>query len=455
MTPLRSELRVLTRLSAPVALTQLGIMMPGVVDVLMVARIEPQSLAACALGNMWQWGWMSLAMGLVFGCDPLIAQAHGRGDGPGTALAYQRGIVVALLASIPLCVVLALSGPGLSLLGQAQEVADKAWRYNLWKLPTAPCFLIYAAMRQYLQGRALMAPATWVMWIGNLLHVPLNALLIFGGLGIPALGLPGAAIASSITTLFLVLCLASWIRIFRLDEGAKRRWDRESFSRAGVLQVARLGLPIGLQMSLEGWAFALATVMAGWIGVGAVASHQIVLNLASLAFMVPLGVSQGASTRVGNMIGAGDATGLRRAVGAALLLGAGVMAVSAAAFAIFRRELPLLYSDDLAVAAAAAQIMPLAAAFQLSDGLQVVAGGVLRGMGRPDASAIVNLVGYYAFTLPLAYALGFMAGWGLWGIWLALCIGLLGVAAALTVWTRRVARLPLGQLQVRIKQGLG
>jgi multidrug resistance protein, MATE family len=453
MTPLRSELRILTRLSVPVALTQLGTMMTGVVDVLMVARIEPESLAACALGNMWQWAWMSMAMGLVIGCDPLIAQAHGRGDGPGTALAFQRGIVVALLASLPLCIVLALSGPGLSLLGQAPEVAAKAWRYNLWKLPTAPCILVYSAMRQYLQGRALMAPATWVMWIGNALHVPLNALLIFGGLGIPALGLQGAAISSSITTLFLVVCLAFWIRVFRLHEGAHRRWDRESFSRSGVLQVARLGLPIGLQMSLEAWAFTLATVMAGWIGVGAVASHQIALNLAALAFMVPLGVSQGASTRVGNLIGAGDAAGLRRAVGAALLLGAGVMALSAASFAIFRRELPLLYSDDLVVAAAAAQIMPLAAAFQLSDGLQVVAGGVLRGMGRPDASAIVNLVGYYAFTLPLAYALGFWAGLGLWGIWLALCVGLLGVAVALTVWARRVAQLPLSQLQVRVRHG--
>jgi MATE family multidrug resistance protein len=453
MSALRSELRVLTRLSAPVALTQLGMMMTGVVDVLMVARVEPESLAACALGNMWQWAWMSMGMGLVFGCDPLIAQAHGRKDGPGTALAFQRGVVVALLASVPLCAALALSGPGLLLLRQAPEVAAKAWHYNLWKLPTAPCFLVYSALRQYLQGRALMAPATWVMWIGNALHVPLNALLIFGGFGIPALGLNGAAIASSITTLFLVVCLAAWIRIFRLHEGAHRRWDRESFSLSGVLQVARLGLPIGLQMSLEAWAFTLATVMAGWIGVSAVASHQIALNLASLAFMVPLGVSQGASTRVGNLIGAGDAAGLQRAVGASLLLGAGVMAVSAAAFAIFRHELPRLYSDDPMVAAAASQIMPLAAAFQLSDGVQVVAGGVLRGMGRPDASAVVNLVGYYVFTLPLAYVLGFQAGFGLWGIWLALCLGLLGVASALTIWARRISRLPLSQLQVAVTRG--
>jgi multidrug resistance protein, MATE family len=452
MTALGSELRLLTRLSAPVALTQLGLMLTGVVDLLMVARVEPEALAACALGNMWQWSFMSMGMGLVLGSDPLIAQAHGRGDGPGTALAFQRGLLVAVLASVPVTAALALTGPGLELLGQAPSVAAKAWEYNLCKLPTVPCFLVYSALRQFLQGRTIMAPATWVMWIGNLLHVPLNALLIFGLLGLPRLGLNGAAISSAITTLFLVTCLWTWMRVFRLYEGAERRWDRESFALPGLIQVARLGLPVGLQMSLEAWAFAWATMMAGWISIDAVGGHQIALNLASLAFMVPLGISQGASTRVGNLIGSGDSSGLRRAVTASLLLGGGVMTASAASFAIFRRELPLLYSDDATVAAIATQILPLAAAFQLSDGVQVVAGGVLRGMGRPDASAIVNLVGYYAFALPLAYLLGFHLHWGLWGIWAALCIGLLAVAAALTIWARRISHLPLAHLQLTLRR---
>jgi MATE family multidrug resistance protein len=206
-------------------------------------------------------------------------------------------------------------------------------------------------------------------------------------------------------------------------------------------------------MSFEAWAFAWATLMAGWIGIETVDGHQVALNMASLAFMVPLGISQGASTRVGNLIGAGDGPGLRRAALGALLLGGGVMSISAAAFAIFRNELPLLYTDNRAVATIAASILPLAAAFQLSDGVQVVAGGVLRGMGRPDASAIVNLFGYYAFALPLAYVLGFHTGLGLWGIWLALCIALLGVAAALALWVWRISHLPISQLQVAVRVG--
>src|SRR5688572_15515317 len=165
MSSLRAELKIVSRLSVPVVLSQLGLMAMGVVDTLMVSRLGVMELGASALGNAWQWTWMSLGVGLVMGIDPLISQAHGRGDGASTALALQRGIVLGLVASVPIMLCLVLTEPGLVLLGQDPEVARVAGRYNLYKLPTVPCFLIYSALRQYLQGRTLMAPATWVIWI--------------------------------------------------------------------------------------------------------------------------------------------------------------------------------------------------------------------------------------------------------------------------------------------------
>jgi MATE family multidrug resistance protein len=188
--------------------------------------------------------------------------------------------------------------------------------------------------------------------------------------------------------------------------------------------------------------------MAGWIDVNAIGSHQIVLNMAALAFMVPLGISMGAATRVGNLIGQGDHAGMRRAVKASLILGASVMSVSALLFTCLRQELPRLYTDDLALIPLAAKILPLAGAFQLADGTQVVAGGVLRGMGRPQAAAALNLIGYYVFALPLAYLLGFQLQLGLRGVWIALAFGLLGIAGSLLFWVRRTARRPLAELQV-------
>jgi MATE family multidrug resistance protein len=154
------ELLRLCRMSAPIVLTQVGLMLTGVVDTLMVARVDVDSLAASAVGNMWQWSWMSLGVGLVMGIDPVISQAHGRGDEPTTGLALQRGVVLALAASVPLAVAQSLTEPGLLLLGQPAHVAARAADYNLLKLPTIPCFLVFTAMRGYLQDRTLMAPST-------------------------------------------------------------------------------------------------------------------------------------------------------------------------------------------------------------------------------------------------------------------------------------------------------
>jgi multidrug resistance protein, MATE family len=452
MAPIRAELGLIMRLSGPVVLSQLGMMTMGAVETLMVGHVGATELAACALGNVWEWTWLCLGLGLVMGIDPLISQAHGRGDGPGTALALQRGIVIALIASIPICLCLAFTRQGLILLGQEPAVAELAGTYNLYKLPTVPCYLIYAALKQYLQGRALMLPATLVMWAGNVVHAALTWLLVFGAAGLPALGLIGAAVSESVTFFLLVLGLIITIRGLGLHRGAWRSWRRDSFAWYGLAQTTRIGVPIGMQIAFEAWAFSIATFMAGWLGRDALGSHQIVLNLAALAFMVPLGVSQGAATRVGNLVGAGDLGAMQASVIAAILLGALVMVPPALVFTLLRHELPALYSSDPQVVAYAAQILPIAAAFQLCDGAQVVAGGVLRGMGRPDTGAVLSLCGYYVVALPLAYVAGFIWGYGLLGIWCALAVGLTLVAVALVTLMRAASRRSLLALQLDIER---
>lgn len=452
MASLRVELGKMARLSGPVALSQLGMMTMGAVETLMVGRLGATELAASALGNVWEWTWLCLGLGLVMGTDPLISQAHGRGDGPATALALQRGLLLALMASVPIGLALAYTREGLLLLGQDAAVAQLAGEYNLYKLPTVPCFLLYSALRQYLQSRTLMLPVTLVMWGGNLVHALLAWMLVFGAGPMPAFGIVGAAAAESTTFLLLVIGLSTTIRVLGLHRGAWRRWRRDTFAWRGLVQTMRLGVPIGMQIAFEAWAFSIATFMAGWLGRDAIGGHQIVLNLAALAFMIPLGVSQGAATRVGNLVGAGDADGLRTAVAAALLLGVAVMAPPALLFTWLQHELPTIYSSDPAVVGLASQILPVAAAFQLCDGAQVVAGGVLRGMGRPDAGAVLSLVGYYVVALPLAYVAAFVWGYGLVGIWASLAVGLTIVAVALMLLVRGAVRHPLIALQLDIER---
>lgn len=449
------EYREVWRLGWPLALAQLGILLAGVVDTVMVARVSVEALAACALANMYHWTFMAIGVGVVMGIDAEVSQAHGRRDGEAAARALQRGVILAVLASIPVTIALLFTERGLLLLGQAPEVARLAQRYNLYKLPTTLCFLLYSALKQYLQGRGIVKPATAVMWGANLLNAFLNWVLIFGNLGAPALGLEGAAIATTLATATEPIALYVIMKAYALDAGAKRPWDRSALALGPLMTTFKLGIPVGLQMSLEASAFGLASFMSGWIDVTTIGANQVVLNMASLAFMVPLGLSMGAATRIGNLIGEGDVAAMRRAVRASLALGALSMTASAVAFTTLRTQLPSLYSDDAALIAIAASVLPLAGAFQLADGVQVMACGALRGMGRPHGAALINVLGYFAFALPLAYLMAFEGGLGLYGIWLGLALGVGAVAIGLSAWTLRTANLPLEALRVDVRMAAG
>jgi MATE family multidrug resistance protein len=437
MGPTRREISSLVRLAVPVVGTQVGIMTMGVVDTIMLGSVGPKALAAAGLGATLIWGTLVVADGLVRGIDPIVAQAHGARDGERAALALQRGVVIAVGVSIPLAVLWLFTEEFLLATGQDAELAALAQRYVLVQIPSIACHMVYMALRGYLQGRAIMNPALWVMVFANIVHIFGNWVLIFGHLGAPALGVVGAGIATSLTRALALAALA-WITLgLRLHEGAWRPWSRQAFAPAGLRRVLALGLPVGLQVGLEVWAFQIATLMAGRLGVGELAGHQIVLNMASLTFMVPLGIAIGASTRVGNLIGAGRSERVQRAAWVAFGLGAGAMALFGAVMIGLRDQLPRLYTSDPEVIAVCAFLLPIAAAFQVFDGTQVVGCGILRGMGRTRAPALVTLVGYYAIGLPFSWWLGFERGLGLAGIWWGLCLGLVVVASALLVWVRR------------------
>ncbi len=429
------EARRLIAIATPVIATQVGTMMLGVIDALMVGRVNRESLAAAALGNVWVIGVLIVSMGIVFGIDPLVSQAHGAGDGGRVGLAAQQGIAVALLISIPTALALLLTKTALVALGQDPLIAAQAHNYAIVQIPAVPAFLVFTALRQYLQGRAIVTPAMWIVLISNLVNVAFNWVLIFGHLGSPALGLVGSGIATSVTRIFLVAALAGWILLFRLHEGAWIPWSTEVLRPARLLEVLRYGTPVAAQIGFEVWAFQFAALLAGRFGAAALASHTIVLNLASLSFMFPLGISIAAATRVGNLIGAKDPNGAQRAAWVAMGLAGMMMAVFAITFVAFRQDLPALYvPGDTVVIELAALLLPIAATFQLFDGLQVVANGVLRGMGRTKPTVIFNLVAFYLLGLPLAWILSIRAGMGVRGIWWGLCLGLAAVAMMLVAW---------------------
>jgi multidrug resistance protein, MATE family len=427
----KTELRILLALALPLMAAQVGMMLLGVVETMIVGRAGNTALAAASLGHVWMQGTILVATGVVLGADPILSQAHGAGDNRTLALTFQRGLVLSTLLGVPLSLLWLFTTPMLSHFGQDATLSRLAGTFVIVQAPTAFGFLVFTLTRQYLAARGVVAPALWVVVAVNVLNVGLTWWLVFGGPGVAPMGLVGAGLAGSAVRLLLPACLLALTFAVGLHRPAWMPWGRAAFSPRRIGRIVWLGLPVGLQFGLEVWAFQIATLLSGSLGETSLGAHAIVLNLASFSFMFPLGISTAASLRVGNLIGAGDEAGARRASRLALLLGAGVMSVFAAAFFLLRYQLPRLYGAEPAVLKLCADVLPIAAAFQMLDGTQVVASGVLRGLGRTRPAAFFNFCGYYILALPVAYWLGLRRGHGLAGVWWGLAGGLLSVALGL------------------------
>lgn len=450
---LLGELKRLLALGLPVAGTQLCFMMLGTVDTAMLGHFDARALAAAGIGNMWHWAVTSLAFGTVLGVEAILSQAYGRGDHEGLALGLQRGILVALLTSVPACVLQAFAEPVLLLFGQQAELASAAGSYCILRLPSVPAFLLVMALRVYLQARGIVWPAFFMALLANGINVALNWALIYDVLELGWGGLEGGAVATSLTSISLPLLLYLYCRWARLFTGFSRPWDEKSWALPGVLQVLTLGFPIGIQTALEGWAFGAASLFAGYLGTHALASYQITLHVAATLFMIPLGLSIGASTRVGNLIGARDLSGARRAIQVAFGAGVAWSIASGAGLLLLGGSIPRLFTEDAIVSRMVESSLIAVVAFQLFDASQAISAGVLRAMGRPHAGAVINAIAFFCVALPAAYYFAVVRGGGVLALWLGMAFGLFLVAAGTSIWVAFLSRKCIEELEVRITDG--
>jgi MATE family multidrug resistance protein len=422
-------------LAWPVALGQLASMSMSVVDTMMVGRVSASAMASVSLGAWWGFAIVVFAFGMLRALDPIAAQAHGAGDHRAVSLALGHGVALSLVLSLPAAGLFFFAERGLALLGQPAELLPTAGAFARVFAAAAPGMLLFQAVRSVLQARGLMRPATIAIIAANVVNAAVDYTFVLGNFGAPALGAVGAALATVLSTWFQ-LGLLLWLT--RRELAALWPGVREAFSLRPLARVARIGVPQGFQMASEVWSFLVAGFLVGTFGAADLAGHTIVMQLASLSFMVPLGVSTAAATRVGNLVGAGEPW-TRPAI-AAHLLGIGVMSVSALAFALLPGPLAALFTEDPAAVAVAVSLLPIAAAFQLFDGTQVIAFGVLRGAGDLTVPAAANIVGFWVLGLPIGAWLAFRHGLGSVGVWMGLVLGLATVALLLLVRERHTAR---------------
>jgi MATE family multidrug resistance protein len=391
--PGRAELRPMLRLAVPVVTVQVGMMAMGVVDTIMVGHVSAQALAAVALGNLFFFSLAVFGMGTLMVLDPVVAQAVGAGDDPAVARAVQRGCIMALLLAVPASVVLTLAAPLFSLARQPAEVIPLAARYSVLTAPGVLPFFLFIVFRQSLQALGRNGPIVRAILAANLANALLNWVLIFGHLGVPAMGVAGSAWATTVSRGLLVLGV--WLGARRQLAPLVYPVRPETWQWKPLRRMLRLGAPIGAQHVLEFGAFAVVALMMGWIGTREMAGHQIAINLAALTFMVPLGVGDAASVLVGRAVGRGDALGTRAAARAAFACGAGFMSLTAAAFLTGPGALARLYTRDPDVIGVAVLLIRIAGVFQVFDGLQVVGAGILRGLGDTRAPMLICLLGYW------------------------------------------------------------
>ncbi|MGG5819598.1 MATE family efflux transporter [Falsiroseomonas sp. HW251] len=453
----RAEFRATLLLAWPLVLTNLSQFALTLTDTIFLGHVGTQELAAATLGMNLVFAAIAPCFGLATAAAATTAQTRGRG--PGFVRGMRRDVRAALWATalslVPFTLAMWQAEAILLALGQDPVLAALAGQYVRALLVGEPFFLGFVVLRGFLAAEQRPGPAMAMAGLGIALNVPLNAWLIFGGLGLPPLGVVGAGLASSSANAVMLLGL---LAVMARDRRLRRfrilgRFWRPDMAR--LRETVAVGLPIAGSMLLEIGIFASAALLMGWLDATSIAAHAIAVQCATVTFMVPMGIGQAATARVGLAAGAGDAQGAARAGWAAIALGVGFMAGAAVALigwgeAIARLFLDAGRADAAGTAALAATLLVVAGLFQLADGVQAVASGALRGLKDTTVPMLLTGIGYWVVGLPLGLVLAFPMGLGAVGIWVGLAAGVMMVAVLLMLrWIRR-AGLTRGRAAVSL-----
>ncbi len=435
----RHELRATVKLALPIALTQLGQVAMMTSDLILIGRLGDIAIAGAALGHIILFACFVLGMGLMSAVSPLAAQAYGAREPRMVRRALRVGLWAAVFIGVPMTLAMFAGGEAmLRALGQDDIAARLAGQYLMglsWCLVPGWWFI---AIRGFMGAVNRPEPALWIMLAAIPANLLLAYMLIFGEFGMPQLGMVGAGIATTIVN--LGMCIAGlWVCYtqppFRKYQVLGRFW-RLDWALTGKLFV--IGLPIAGAFLLEYGLFASAAILMGWIGTTALAAHQIALQVASILFMAPFGISMAATVRVGHAVGRRDPIGTRRAGFAAIALGATFMALMVVLILATRQVIPLAFlnansADASATLALAATLLAAGSSFFIADGVQTIAAGALRGLNDTRVPLLFAAISFWGVGFATSYGLAFAAQLEAVGIWIGFTVGL-GVYALLLLW---------------------
>ncbi len=434
---LGGELRALLRLAIPVVLSELAWMLMSVVNTIMVGRLSPEAIGAVGLSSSLYYIPALFGAGLLLGLDTLVSQAYGRGDHADCRKWVMQGIYIVLLFSVPVMVIVQWIPALLPRWGTNPAVASQTAAYLRLLNWGTPWLLTYACFRRYLQGMHIVKPVTFALVTANLVNLAGNWLLIYGKFGLPEMGVRGSALSTVLARVYMAAFLVAVAIWHEHKDGGSFLAQFPLPDKRRILRILQLGGPAATQMIFEIGAFGGATVIAAKLSAESLAAHQVALNIASVTYMVPLGISAAAAVAVGHSVGRGDPARARRTGYLAIGVASTFMALMALLLILFPHSIVRIYSPDPRVMAIGAPLLALAAAFQIFDGIQTATTGALRGLGHTKAPMVLNFIGYWIIGLPLGYWLCFSENLGVFGVWIGLTIALVFIATLVLLEWRK------------------
>ncbi|MEE9438266.1 MAG: MATE family efflux transporter [Saprospiraceae bacterium] len=428
----KSDFRQNTKISLPIIAGQLGQVAVYIVDNIMVGKLGASSLAAVSLGTALYAIVMVIGFGLSFGLPPLISEADGSNRPDNVSRFFKHSLIINIIIGIVFTGVLWIGIPYLDFLGQNPEVANLAKGYLYFTALSSLPFMLFLTLRSFSDALSDTVPAMTAMIIGNICNIILNYLFIYGKFGMPAYGVAGAALASLIARIIMLVVL------FGIIYYKKQLWNYiaacnfKKYQWTNFKKVLDLGVPSALQMFFEISAFSGAALIMGMVGKNEQAAHQVAINISSITFMICTGIAMASTIRVGNQLGQNNMVGVRNAGISAIIQVSIVMAICSLIFFVFHSTLALIYINDPLVVSIASTLLIYAAIFQIPDGVQVTALAALRGIKDVKTPTVITLISYYVFGLPISYYTAIILKIGAPGVWLGLLIGLFISATLLT-----------------------
>ena len=411
-------------LAFPIMLSQLGHVVVGVVDSLMVGRLGTEELAAVSLSNSFFNFVLLFGIGLSYGITPLISSSKGENKNKSIGVVLYNGLLINFLFAIFLSFILIISKFILLELDQNKNVLELTFPYlDVIAISLIP-LMIFQTFKQYIEGLGFTKQPMVISVVANVLNIVLNYLLIFGVGGFPRLEVLGAGYASLISRVFMMVCIIIYVLQAKKFNNFINQLNFLSIKRKIINKILGIGVPSGFQFVFEIGSFSIAAVMIGWFGAEALASHQIALNLASITYMIATGISASSMISLGYFYGKKNYADLKKSGYANFIIVSIMMGIFGVLFILFRKELPAFYIDDPDVIILASNLIIIAALFQIPDGIQSVGLGVLRGIRDTKVPTLVTFVAYWIIAIPLCYFLGVTKNYGPIGIWIGLMMGL-------------------------------